>query len=72
MYVQFHTDEKHKYIYEGPVMEFDRCLVERWRAETIAPSERKAKSNFAYQFKKQNNRIDGARITLPGKIFMVS
>ena len=72
MYLYFHDDGNHKYIYEGPVMEFDRCLTEHWRAETVAPSEKKAKSNFAYQFKKQNNRIAGARITLPGKIIMVS
>lgn len=57
-----------QYIYEGPVMEFDTCLSNRWMGSTYAVSEKKARSNLAYQFKKNNNRIPGARITLPGKI----
>lgn len=60
-----------KYVYEGPVMEFDHCVADKWKGETVAPSESKARSNLAYQFKKQNNRIAGTRITLPGKIKMV-
>lgn len=30
------------------------------------------KVNLAYQFKKNNNRITGSRITLPGKVKMVN
>lgn len=60
-----------KYRYDGPVMEFDRLVVSNWKGETIAPSEQKARSNLAYQYKKTNNRIAGTKVTLPGKIMMV-
>lgn len=60
-----------KYVYEGPVMEFGSCVADKWKGETIAPSESKARSNLTYQFKKQNNKIAGTSITLPGKIKMV-
>ena len=60
----------HKYTYDGPVMEFDRLLADHWKGETMALSEKKARSNLIYQFKKQNSRIVGAKITLPGKIKM--
>lgn len=64
-------EEKHKYIYDGPVMEFDKLVMDHWKGETIAPSEKKARSNLAYRFKKNNSRITGTKITLPGKIKMV-
>lgn len=41
------------YSYSGPVMMFDRCVANSWQAETYAPSEKKAKSNLAYQFRKR-------------------
>ena len=44
-----------KYSYNGPVMEFDRCIANKWQGETMAVSEKKAKSNLVYQFKKKNN-----------------
>ena len=56
-----------KYLYRGPVMEFDRCIVNNWTGQTEAPSEAKAKSNLSYQFKKYNNRTANTKITLPGK-----
>lgn len=64
-------EEMHKYAYDGPVMEFNRLLADHWRGETMASSEKKARSNLTYQFKKQNRRIAGTKITLPGKIKMV-
>lgn len=60
------------YKYDGPVMEFDRCISNRWIGETTATSERKAKSNLAYQFKTKNNRTANSRITLPGKLVVIS
>ena len=57
-----------KYIYEGPVMQFNNLLVDRWKGETVAPSETKARSNLMYQFKKSNGRTAGSKIYLPGKI----
>lgn len=60
-----------QYSYDGPVMEFGRCIANRWQATTSAPSEKKALSNLAYRFKKQNNKIPSAKITLPGKIVAI-
>lgn len=60
-----------KYSYNGPVMEFDRCIANKWRGETMAVSEKKAKSNLVYQFKKENNRTAATRISLPGNVELV-
>lgn len=57
-----------KYIYEGPVMEFDMCVTDHWKGETYAVSENKARSNLAYQYKKRTHRTSDAKLTLPGKI----
>ena len=61
-----------RYSYQGPVMEFSRCVNDNWKAETMAPSAAKAKSNLAYRWKKENNRIPSAKITLPGKVTLVN
>lgn len=60
-----------RYLYKGPVMEFNTLLTDHWEGKTVAPSEKKARSNLTYQFKRGNNRIAGTRITLPGKIRMI-
>lgn len=60
-----------RYVYEGPVEEFGRCITHHWAAATYAPSENKARSNFAHQYKQQFNLVSNARITLPGKITMI-
>ena len=65
-------EEYRKYVYDGPVMEFDRLVADHWRGETVAPSEKKARSNLTYQYKTKNNRIVGTKISLPGKIKMVN
>lgn len=57
-----------QYAYDGPVMEFQNCVVHRWKSTTYAVSEKKARSNLVYQFKKQHNRLPNTRITLPGKL----
>ena len=49
------AEERHTYVYEGPVLLFNKLIAEHWKGETVAPSESKAKSNLAYQFKRQNN-----------------
>ena len=51
------------YLYDGPVMEFDNCFANRWTASTRAVSEKKARSNLTYQFKKKNNRLPGGKET---------
>lgn len=62
----------HEYEYDGPVMEFNTLLTNRWRGVTKAPSEQIARRNLMYQFKKSNNKIASAKIVLPGKIKMVN
>lgn len=60
--------EKKLYFYDGPVMEFGICIANKWRSKTVAISEEKARCNLAYQFKKANNKVPGAQITIPGKL----
>ncbi len=60
-----------QYSYDGPVMEFETCVADCWKASTYAVSEKKAKSNLAYQYKKKNNKIPSTKITLPGNIVLV-
>ena len=64
--------EYHRYAYDGPVFEHDRLVANHWKGETIAPSERKARSNLTYQYKVQNNRIPSIKATLPGKVVLIN
>lgn len=57
-----------RYSYNGPVMVFDTCVTSNWRGETMAVSEKKARSNLVYQFKQATNRVAATRVQLPGKI----
>lgn len=61
-----------KYTYEGPVMLFDKCIQRCWFGETYAISEKKARSNLAYQYKRDHlKQAATAKVTLPGPIEMV-
>lgn len=57
-----------KYIYDGPVLRFDKIATDHWRGETMAPSENKARSNLAYHFKQQYGLESRTKITLPGTL----
>lgn len=57
-----------KYRYLGPVMWFNKCIMNKWTGETMAATPEKARNNLSYQFKKQNNFMPSANITLPGKL----
>lgn len=57
-----------QYVYDGPVMEFNNRIANKWHGTTYAVSEGKARSNLAYQFKKKHNRVPSAKITLPGAL----
>lgn len=57
-----------KYIYDGPVKEFDKLIAEHWKGETIAPTETKARSNLAYQYKRSHNKTPNSKIALTGKL----
>lgn len=60
-----------RYIYEGPVLEFNTCIANVWSGETVAVSEKKARCNLAYQFKKKYQISPNAKITLPGNLIRV-
>ena len=60
-----------QYSYNGPVEEFGKCVAYRWRATTYATSEKKARCNLAYQYKKETGKIPSAKIVLPGEITVV-
>lgn len=57
-----------QYLYDGPVMLFDICIEQRWIAMTRANTEKKARSNLAYQYKKAHNKSASSKITLPGEL----
>ena len=64
--------EYHEFLYDGPVMEFNLCVYNHWKGRTMAPTEAKAKSNLAYQYKKEHNKTPATKISLPGKLTIVS
>ena len=57
----------HRYLYEGPVKEFDRIINPKWRGMTIAATKKKAKSNLSYKFKLEAHKTENSKITLLGK-----
>lgn len=57
-----------KYKYNGPVYSFGTCIANRFKAETVATSEEKARSNMAYQFKKKYGYTRNTNILLTGKM----
>lgn len=60
--------EHTKFTYNGPVKEFDKVIATNWSGSTYAPSEKKARSNLAYQFKREFGKDKNVKITLPGRI----
>lgn len=62
---------KRPYHYNGPVISFDRCIQTSWEGYTMAESEKKAKSNLIYNYKRINGLMPNAKITLPGHIQVV-
>ena len=62
------NDSTFEYSYDGPVMEFNRIVTNKWSSVTRASSEAKARSNLIYQYKKQFGKAPNSKITLPGKI----
>lgn len=65
-------EDRNIYAYDGPVHMFGTCVNSKWSGETTAPTERKARSNLIYQYKKQTKRSADSRVTLPGKLRKIS
>lgn len=57
-----------RYEYDGPVIEFQRVIMYRWKASTLAKTPERAYANLKYQFKKENNKHVYNNIQLPGKL----
>lgn len=58
------------YYYSGPVMEFGKCIADKWTGSTMAVSEKKARANLTYQYKVSNGKAPRSKITLPGKLIV--
>ena len=53
------------YTYNGPVANnFGQIIAIKWAGETYANTDKKAKSNLNYQFKKQFGLLQTAKIKL--------
>ena len=59
------------YIYNGPIMYFDKCISNNWHGETMASSKHKAMNNLTYQAKKFCNLVAGTKVTLPGQLYLM-
>lgn len=60
-----------KYVYDGPVESFGKCICRMWSGSTNAPTAERARTNLIFQFKKQNNMASNRKIELVGKIYQV-
>lgn len=63
--------EQYKYVYDGPVESFGRCISRMWSGTTTAHTMEKARANLIFQFKKQYNMAPSHNIKLVGKIYRV-
>ena len=59
------------YSYRGPVMVFDKCVEHYWTGETTASSEKKARSNLAYQYKKEMGLIPQTKVSITVKLKII-
>ena len=56
------------YTYEGPVVNnYNQLITNKWSGETYANSDKKAKSNLYYQFKKEHGLLQTAKVVFPIK-----
>lgn len=59
------------YRYLGVVKSFDKVISKEWSGETRATSEKAARNNLAYQYKRSHNLTPATKITLQGKLEIV-
>ena len=59
------------YLYDGPVMVFNKCVRNRWKGSTYAVSVEKARNNLTYRYKKENNLTVNSKVELPGTLVLV-
>ena len=63
--------DKVRYAYDGPVTVFGTIVDRKWYGETVAVSEKKAKSNLMFQFKNENGLTPSAKVELPGGLYLI-
>lgn len=59
---------KHKYVYRGGVLIFDRLVTHRFEAATCASTQAEAKRNILYQFKRKNGYRNNVPASLTGDV----
>ena len=64
--------ERMLYIYNGSVLHYKQEIARNWQAETTASSEKQARSNLAYQFRKKNGYVPTYHIELPSKLTVLA
>ena len=52
-------------------MVFDKCVEHYWTEETTAASEKKPRSNLAYQYKKEMGLIPQTKVSITGKLKII-
>lgn len=62
------TDTRKLYRYNGGVMIFDRIVCDKYAAETMAASEKKAACNIMHRYKQQYGLLPSTKITLTGRV----
>lgn len=63
--------KKKMYKYAGAVYCFENLICRYWEGKTWAVSENKARCNLTFQYKRENNYVPGAKITLPDAVICV-
>ena len=60
-----------KYFYEGPIKLFDQIIVKHVEDYTVASSEKKARANLTFRYKRLLGYESSAKISMPGKLTIV-
>lgn len=63
--------EKKLYIYEGPVMQFNKIIQEFYRNGTQAASEARALANLQFSYKKKMKLAPSSKIELDGRYLRI-
>ena len=56
------------YLYDGPVTQFDKLVMQNYKAYTYANSKKQAENNIKSRWKKEHGYLQTARVELPGEI----
>ncbi len=62
------SKEKKLYTYCGAVFKYDQLVADSWFGQTQAASEKQARSNLAYQFRKIMGYSPAVPLRLTGRL----